>query len=769
MACDFRKLLVFFGLLITVATMGGSGAVAANDSTTGVLDLLKPALEQAEKGGATVIVVGPGNGQAGSKDADLVANASIPDMLMRARFRFGLVWRGAGDALSHMRETLARGSPDGRANWLVYAIIVGLIAVVIGRLVARPVANWSRDTFAPHVSDVPEHRSEKIGYLLFRGLMFFVMAAISAVVGTLIIVVYAGDHEPARITGLAIVLTYAAYRCLRAVYINFLMPNVPVYRVINMGDADAGSLYRALLIGSGISVAVLGLCIWMDMLGLDINTHKLALLSGSLSAAVILAVIAVVYRVQVAQAILGVGAAEDKPYWLRTLAKIWHVLLILYVAFAWLVSAVRLLLDQPGAIGLVGAPLLVLVLGLTVYGIALIAIDQFFEKRPAVRAKTVEQPHATAETLGEEDAGQDTPPAEDVAGAQPDVAPAAVPVFKGLAEHAAAVLLTIAGAGYIAAVWGVDLNDPKSWVSGSLDIAIVIFLAYLAYRAVQIWIDTRIAEEEPAHDAHGASEGGGAGASQLATLLPIFRNFLLITIAVIAAMITLSEIGVDIAPLFAGAGVVGLAIGFGAQTLIRDIFSGAFFLVDDAFRMGEYIDIGSAKGKVEKISFRSFQLRHHNGPLNTVPFGEIKQLTNYSRDWAIMKLELRLTYDTDAEMVRKMIKKLGQELLEHPEIGDMFLQPLKSQGVKAMEDSAMIMRVKFTTKPGDQFTIRRYVLAEIRELFAANGIKFAHREVTVRVADSDNPLTDTEKQAVAGAVTPALEQPVGAAPPADNR
>ena len=134
-------------------------------------------------------------------------------------------------------------------------------------------------------------------------------------------------------------------------------------------------------------------------------------------------------------------------------------------------------------------------------------------------------------------------------------------------------------------------------------------------------------------------------------------------------MAVISALGVNITPLLAGAGIIGLAIGFGAQTLVKDIISGMFFLIDDAFRKGEYIDIGDVKGTVEKISVRSMQLRHHNGPLNTVPFGEINFITNFSRDWVVMKLPLRLTYDTDAEKVRKMIKKLGQEMLS-PAVGN---------------------------------------------------------------------------------------------------
>ena len=255
-------------------------------------------------------------------------------------------------------------------------------------------------------------------------------------------------------------------------------------------------------------------------------------------------------------------------------------------------------------------------------------------------------------------------------------------------------------------------------------------------------------------------EGGGTSASRLATLLPLFRNFILIVIVVIIALITLMEMGVNVAPLFAGAGIVGVAVGFGSQSLVRDIFSGAFFLFDDAFRRGEYIDVGGVKGTVEKISVRSFQLRHHLGALHTMPFGEIQVLTNYSRDWVIMKLPLRVTYDTDVEHVRKMIKKLGVQLLDDPVIGDNFIQPLKSQGVIEMQDSAMIIRVKFMTKPGDQWLVRKKVYEEIRQLFEANGVKFAHREVTVRLADGQKAeeLSEEDRKAVTAAAQASLEE-----------
>ena len=121
----------------------------------------------------------------------------------------------------------------------------------------------------------------------------------------------------------------------------------------------------------------------------------------------------------------------------------------------------------------------------------------------------------------------------------------------------------------------------------------------------------------------------------------------------------LSALGVQIGPLIAGAGVVGVAVGFGAQTLVKDVISGMFYLLDDAFRVGEYIQSGSYKGTVESFSLRSVKLRHHRGPLYTVPFGELGAVQNMSRDWVIDKMSVGVTYDTDLDKVKKLIKQIG--------------------------------------------------------------------------------------------------------------
>ena len=202
----------------------------------------------------------------------------------------------------------------------------------------------------------------------------------------------------------------------------------------------------------------------------------------------------------------------------------------------------------------------------------------------------------------------------------------------------------------------------------------------------------------------------------------------------------------NIGPLLAGAGVIGIAIGFGAQTLVRDIVSGIFFLVDDAFRVGEYVDVSAAKGTVEKISIRSFQLRHHRGALNTVPFGEIQTLTNYSRDWVVMKLEFRVPFDTDIAKVKKLFKQIGKDLLEHPEIGGDFLAPFKSQGVFSVDDSALIIRAKFTAKPGKQFLIKREAYQAVQKAFAENGIEFARKQVMVQIPEGSRGTSEENRK-----------------------
>ncbi|WP_422384995.1 mechanosensitive ion channel family protein [Roseibium album] len=297
-------------------------------------------------------------------------------------------------------------------------------------------------------------------------------------------------------------------------------------------------------------------------------------------------------------------------------------------------------------------------------------------------------------------------------------------------------------------------STPAQIVRILVDVMVAFLIGDLIWTATKTAIDRRMAAMPKLQP--GVAPGPEA---RMATLLPLIKKVVLVTILVMVALIGLSSMGINITPLLAGAGVVGLAIGFGAQALVRDIVSGVFFLIDDAFRVGEYIEMGDLRGTVESMSIRSLQVRHHRGAVHTIPFGELKSLTNYSRDWVMMKLEFRVPFDTDLKLAKKIVKRIDAELQDNPEYGKNFLQPLKFQGVRRMEEFNMVVGVKFMTKPGEQWTIRRDAYQRIRDEFEKAGINFAQRNVKVEVIGAEDMSEETKEQATSAAMD-AIEQQV---------
>ncbi len=674
---------------------------------------------------------------------------------LKARDTFKSIVREIPTIHETVLSVLKMHGEDEGLGWMPAALVNIALAVVAGLAAMSLLQRWGRHQFAALFRPDADTRADKIIYLFSRAFLMLAGVAAFAIFSALVYLSVDTGLQAASQTALVVLSVISVFLVLRIIWLNVLAPDAESHRLVALQTQEARSLYRALLLGGGISLTAIGFCLWMERLGLSDKAHKIALIAASAIGMLILIAIAIAFRKTVARLIRG-KKGENASSWRLVLASLWHFIAIVYFVFAWAISSVRILLDLPDATGLVGAPLQVLLMAAVAYGVLILIIDKLL----LPRIDTEDSKTRIAEDIrrAEEREGSEEDPESAMAQAHAEAAEreARRSPFRDLLDRGAAILVVFASLGVLASLWGISLG--RSSLAGSFaDIFLVLFLAYMAYDAVKIVIDRQIAREAPAEKDEEA-EVGGTGESRIATLLPIFRNFLLITIVVIASMVVLSELGVNIAPLFAGAGVVGLAVGFGAQTLIRDIFSGAFYLIDDAFRKGEYIDIGSAKGVVEKISIRSMQLRHHRGALTTVPFGEIQHVENFSRDWAVMKLAFRVTYDTDVEKMRKLIKNFGKELLEDEYYGPMFLAPLKSQGIMSMEDSAMIARVKFTTKPGKQFELRKVVYAGLRDLFEKNGIRFAHRQVTVRVAgaeDENGGISPAVAQAAAGAAASA--------------
>ncbi|MGR9372686.1 mechanosensitive ion channel domain-containing protein [Rhizobium leguminosarum] len=304
--------------------------------------------------------------------------------------------------------------------------------------------------------------------------------------------------------------------------------------------------------------------------------------------------------------------------------------------------------------------------------------------------------------------------------------------------------LIVVAALLIARAWNVNLSDLAAaetvttrLIRAGIRIVIVLLVTDVIWKLASTLIDSQMAVASRSVQ-EGHQEGPDARRRQrLNTLLPILRNVLFLAIGAVGFLMILDAVGIQIGPLLAGAGVVGIAVGFGAQTLVKDIISGVFYLFDDAFRIGEYIQAAKYKGTVEGFSLRSIRLRHHRGPVTIVPFGELGAVQNLSRDWVIDIITLTLNYDSDLEEVRKTIKRIGVELLEDAELGPNIIEPLKMQGIEQMADYGVQIRLKFMTKPGEQFGVRRKALAMLKKTFAEKGIQFATPTVHVSGGPAD--------------------------------
>ncbi len=763
---------VFACLAVVFVSMPATAQTLSEAEGSDIATQLEPLLDKAREDGLNVIIVGPAKKDVGVKED----GPSFRERALKIRTELQRIIPKAPELPSAIYTALKKRSPDGTFNWLWIAIATAVGGLALGYAISYSARSWSQRHFRTRFSEEVETRAEKISYLMFRAFVILVNVCIAGAIAGLVAIVFDSGHEPSYGTIAVIIVAYLSYRIFRhVIFFNLIAPDVPTHRMINLDDETAELMQTH---WRNIAMVVIIICaffVWLAILGLPADPLKLLVIASLLLCAIIMAWAIHGHRGAITDIVLGSGEPTKKSAARRLLASGFPTLLVVYLATAWFVSVGRIMLNLPSALAIIAAPVVAAIACIAIYSLLLIVIDRLyhtrqrrFEERVALAQehKQLEQEAAEREMeaarLEHEASGDDVDLDDEqmiinevMSANNLDEMPVFKPVFKTIFEEAAGVLVVIAGLTYILAAWDVNVGEQGHPVTAFIDTLVIAFLGWFSYRAVVVYIDNQLAEEGDDSEALSGEPGeemSGKSASRLGTLLPLLRNVLIAAIIIFSAMIILSNIGVDIAPLFAGAGVIGLAVGFGAQTLIRDIFSGGFFLFDDAFRKGEYIEMENIRGTVEKISLRSFQLRHHNGPLHTVPFGEIKQLTNYSRDWVMMKLPLRLTYDTDVERVRKLVKKLGQRLMEHTEVGHLFLQPLKSQGVYKMEDSAMIIRIKFMTKPGDQFVTRKVVYASIRDLFEQEDIRFASKEVTVRLADEPaKPLTKAEKGQIAAA------------------
>ena len=594
-----------------------------------------------------------------------------------------------------------------------FAIVFLMIALVIlfgwtGQYLCK---RMTRVVYASLTRSRIENFPQKLARRILIFLYDLVHPVIFAVMAYLAFMAVYQGYEPNRILMLSVITgIFSAWALIKTIGCVF-SPNRPDARLTSLDDEDSKLVSQNLNIVVIYAMTIYFFSGYLSGIAPIIDTSSTVPIVNSLGGlSIMLLVVIVIWRVRLP---VGKLILSGKPPGLarKLLSTIWPAIgtaVIVALTTAGLVGALALNMDS--AFNAVLKTLLLLLIGLPL-SLGLIG--------PLIRQ------------WGRNPDTDDTAPVS------------RTNARDGIVQIARLILL-VTSAMLLGRIWGIDVVEMTrsslgERVSGAVtQIVITIIVANLVWSLVKRWIESQDnvnTGDDPESNAGG--DPGGQGLTRIETVLPLLRGFLLISIITVATMISLSSLGVDIGPLIAAASVLGLAIGFGAQTLVADIISGIFFLVDDAFRKGEYIDVSGNTGTVESISVRSMQLRHHNGPIHTIPYSQISTLTNFSRDWVIMKFELRIPFEEDVEKVRKLIKKIGKKLLDDPEHGSEFLEPLKSQGVNRMDDSAFVVRCKFSTKPGKQWAIRRIAYAEIQSAFSEAGIKFAPKRVVVEAVSSE--------------------------------
>ena len=227
------------------------------------------------------------------------------------------------------------------------------------------------------------------------------------------------------------------------------------------------------------------------------------------------------------------------------------------------------------------------------------------------------------------------------------------------------------------------------------------------------------------------SAGSAEDERRIETLARIFRYVATVLITLVAGMLVLSELGISIAPFLGAAGVVGIAVGFGAQSLVKDFFSGFFMLLENQVRVGDAVELAGKLGVVEEVTLRNTVLRDNEGNVHYIPNGEITVVTNKSRGYAFALIDVGVAYREDLDEVYAVIRATGAELRADPETGPKILEDIEIQGVQDWADSAVIVRCRIKTVAMEQWAVRRIFLARLKKAFDVHGIEIPYPHVTL--------------------------------------
>jgi small conductance mechanosensitive channel len=417
--------------------------------------------------------------------------------------------------------------------------------------------------------------------------------------------------------------------------------------------------------------------------------------------ALLLAGMAVVFVLQVrtgvARRLRRLGSRSGRASRIRnTFAEFWHVLAIAYIAMAYLVWV----LDIGRGFDFIGRATLVSVLTLAVASAICILLLRAFDRVFRLRS----------------DLSERYPLLEARANRYLPVLRSALKVFYG-----AVVLLVLLE------IWGVA---PFAWLASEagqgllgrlVSIGIVVLLGAAIWE-MGLAFGERMRAKNP-------------NSVRLKTLLPFLENAFRVVLLTLAGLVLLSELGVDIAPLIAGAGVLGLAIGFGAQTLVKDVITGIFILMEDTLSVGDVVEVGAHSGLVEKVTIRTVHLRDFDGNVHSIPFGEVQTVKNMSKDFAYAVVDVQIGYRENIDEALAVMAEVAADMATKGPLAESIVAPFEVVGVEGLQDSGVWLRGRFKTRPLGQWNVRREFYRRIKAAFDARGIEIPFPHLTIYMGE----------------------------------
>jgi len=586
---------------------------------------------------------------------------------------------------------------DNRSARDFWLGLLGKLALVLAAgylvewLVARALGRLRRRVESDPATSLAQRALLGVSRLCFDLLAIVAFAA--AAYGVLALV------EPGprtRLVILAIVNAHIAVRALLALTRILLAPAAPRLRLLRVADETAHYLY--IWVRRVGSVALYGYFAAEALLLLRFgpDAHDLALKFVGLVTVTMLVIFVLQNRAVVADWLRARSARGTVGALLGRLADLWHLLAATYLVA---VYAVWILEVPNGFAYLMKATVLTLAIGLVARLLVAGAerlVSRAFQVGPDLRLRYPGLEARANRYL-----------------------PLLIRVLR-FVIYAAALLFVLQAWGVQSLAWLTSTSGTRVIGTG-LSVLLVVALALAAWEVISVSLE-RYAARLDAADPHSA---------RARTLLPLIRTFVSVILFVMVGLIVLSQIGIDITPLLAGAGVIGIAIGFGSQKLVQDVINGLFILAEDSISIGDIVDLDGRGGQVEAMTIRHVRLRDFDGSLLTLPFSEVKAILNRTKNYSRYVFETEVAYKEDVDQVIAVLKDLGEEMRNDPEYGPLITEPLEVAGLDKFAASGVVIKSRITTLPIKQWVVGREFNRRLKRRFDEIGIEIPFPTRTV--------------------------------------